>query len=147
MTNDKQNNLKNKLKKNIAGPKKPGKNDKNLFVWILIIVGLFSLFQWVFSSFEETAHQMTYKEFYQTVETNDQTGLMVSAVMVNDRISGTMDDGKTYSVNIPKENADLIALLRKNVPNFDIKPPQTFLSNLFYSLGPMLIFILFLWTK
>ena len=145
MTNDKQNNLKNKLKKNITGPKKPGKNDKNLFVWVLIIVGLFSLFQWVFSSFEETAHQMTYKEFYQIVETNDQTGLMVSAVMVNDRISGTMDDGKTYSVNIPKENTDLVTLLRKNVPNFDIKPPQTFLSNLFYSLGPMLIFILFLW--
>lgn len=145
MTNHKNSNLQNKFKKKITGQKGPGKTDKNLFVWILIIVGLFSLFQWVFSSFEETAHQMTYKEFYQTVETNDQTGIISSAVIVQDRVTGKMDDGKTFSVNIPGENADLVTLLMRNVPAFDVKPPQTFFSNLFYSLGPMLIFIFFLW--
>lgn len=145
MANNKHNNLKNKLKKKLPEAKGPGKNDKNLFIWILIIVGLFSLFQWVFSSFEETSHQMTYKEFYQTVETNNQTGLIMSAVMIKDRVSGKMDDGKTYAVNIPEEDPALVTLLRKNVADFDIKPPQTFLSNLFYSLGPMLLFIFFLW--
>ncbi|MFC1570348.1 ATP-dependent zinc metalloprotease FtsH [Candidatus Omnitrophota bacterium] len=145
MTNQKNRSLQDKFKKKMTGKKGPSKTDKNLFVWIIIIVGLFSLFQWVFSSFEQTAHQMTYKEFYETVETNDQTGLISSAVMVKDRVTGIMDDGKTFSVNIPDDNADLVTLLRQTIPVFDIKPPQTFFSNLFYSLGPMLIFIFFLW--
>ncbi len=125
--------------------KEPPKNGKSLLVWILVIVGLFYIFQWVFSSMEEVSHQMTYKEFYDTVRTNNETGSVVSAVMIKDRVSGALSDGKNFSVNIPEEDPELIKLLRNNVPDFDVKPPQTFLSNLFYSLGPMLLFIFFLW--
>jgi len=138
----------NPIRKKTGSPKKPSKKKPNLpdrFVWILIIVGLFILFQWVFSSFEETSQEMTYKTFYQTVETNDQTGVILSAVKIKDRIAGKLSDGRRYTVNIPEENMDLIKLLREKVPDFDVRPPQTFLSNLFYSLGPMLLFILFLW--
>ena len=132
-------------KKKPTLPKKPEKGDKNLILWILIIVGLFSLFQWVFTSFEDSSHQMTYKEFYQTVASNAQTGVIASAVKIDDRVSGKFNDGKPFTVNIPHDNAALIELMRENIADFDVKPPQTFLSNLFYSLGPMLLFILFLW--
>ncbi|MDP8258098.1 MAG: ATP-dependent zinc metalloprotease FtsH [Candidatus Aadella gelida] len=128
--------------------KNGGKKNKNMpdrFAWILVVAGVFLIFQWVFSSFEETTHEMTYKEFYQTLEVNEKTGAISSAVKVEDRIIGKMSDGKPYMVNIPAENEALIDLMIRNVPEFDIKPPQTFLSNLFYSLGPMIIFILFLW--
>ncbi|MFH1552567.1 MAG: ATP-dependent zinc metalloprotease FtsH [Candidatus Omnitrophota bacterium] len=138
-------NLSNKIRKKINPSKEPPQNGKTLFVWILIIVGLFYIFQWVFSSFEETSRELTYREFYQMVETNDQTGLILSAVKTNERIAGKLSDGKRYDVNIPEEDRELIPLLRKNVPDFDVRPPQTMLSNLFYSLGPMLIFMLFLW--
>ena len=108
-------------------------------------MGLFYIFQWVFSAREEGSREMTYKEFYQAVESNDQTKQIASAVKVNDRISGKFSDGKSFGVNVPSEDRDLIPLLRVHVPDFDVKPPQTFLSNLFYSLGPMIIFIFFLW--
>jgi cell division protease FtsH len=108
-------------------------------------VGLFYLFQWVFSSLEETSREMTYKEFYQMVETNRETGQIVSAVKMREQIAGKLNDGRQFTVNVLDEDPDLVRLMRENVPDFDIKPPQTFLSNLFYSLGPMLIFILFLW--
>ncbi len=134
---------KNKKQKNLSP--EPPRNGKNLFVWVLIIVGLFYLFQWVFSSLEETTREMTYKEFYQTVETNRESGQIVSAIKIKDQIAGKMSDGRQFTVNVPGEDPDLVRLLRENVPDFDVKPPQTFLSNLFYSLGPMLIFILFLW--
>ena len=132
-------------KKRPQPPKKIQKNGKNLIVWLLIIMGIFYLFQWAFSSFEETSQEMTYKDFYNSVKTNMQSGLIVSAVKVQDRVSGNLSDGKRFVVDIPENDPELLDLMRNNVPDFDVKPPQTFLSNLFYSLGPMLIFIFFLW--
>ncbi len=132
-------------KKGPGQKKKPGKNEKSLFMWIMIIVVLFSVFQWVFSSFEDVAKEMSYKEFYDTVKTNRETGIINTAVKTDDRIVGKLSDGKAYIVNIPQNDPELINLMLNNVAQFDVKPPQTFLSNLFYSLGPMLIFIFFLW--
>ena len=148
MADNKSRKIRGPVRKKTGNPRKPSGKKANLpdrFVWILIIIGLFILFQWVFSSFEETSQQMTYKTFYQAVETNDQTGIVLSAVKIKDRITGKLNDGRSYVVNIPEENRDLIKLLREKIPDFDIKPSQTFLSNLFYTLGPMLLFILFLW--
>ncbi len=140
--NQNPNDLKNK--KN--NPKKPSpKNSMNFFIWFLIIFGFLYIFQWVFSSMEETSKGMTYKQLYDMVETNDQTGEILSAVMVRDRVEGKLISGQNFSVNIPNEDPKLLGLLLRNVPDFDVKPPQTFLSNLFFSLGPMLLFILFLW--
>ena len=51
-------------KRNVKGPgkgglpptqKKNGKNMQDRFVWLLVVLGLFLVFQWVFSSLEETA--------------------------------------------------------------------------------------------
>ncbi len=121
------------------------KKNKNAFMWVFIVLGLFYMFQWVFTSMEDTTQVMTYKEFFDAVESNAQTGVIVSAAKTVDRITGTLSDGKRFVVNVPADDMDIVRALRKNVPNFDITPPQTFLANLFYSLGPMLIFILFLW--
>ncbi|MBU1084591.1 MAG: ATP-dependent zinc metalloprotease FtsH [Candidatus Omnitrophota bacterium] len=132
-------------KQQLGKKKKDNKNLSDRFMWALIVAGVFLIFQWVFSSFEEAAHEMTYKEFYQTLETNPQTAAISTAIKVENRIVGKMSDGKPYVVNIPDNDQSLLRLLTENVREFDIKPPQTFLSNLFYSLGPMIIFILFLW--
>ncbi|MFQ5952901.1 MAG: ATP-dependent zinc metalloprotease FtsH [Candidatus Omnitrophota bacterium] len=141
----KNRNLQDRRKRRPGPPKKAQKNGKNLFLWLLIIMALFYIFQWAFSSFEETSREMTYREFYNAVKTNDETGLIVSAVKITDRVSGKLNDGKRFIVNIPESDPQLLDLMRNRIPDFDVKPPQTFLSNLFYSLGPMLIFIFFLW--
>ncbi|MCK5450450.1 MAG: ATP-dependent zinc metalloprotease FtsH [Candidatus Omnitrophica bacterium] len=136
----------NSNKKKLSGNSE--KNKKNIpdrFVWIMIIAGVFLMFQWVFSSMEDTSREITYKEFYQIVQTNSQSQVIESAVKIEEQVIGKFSDGKSFVVNIPREDLNLIDLLRENVPHFDIKPPQTFLSNLFFSLGPMLLFILFLW--
>jgi cell division protease FtsH len=143
-------NYGNKTRKNTRptqGRKNPKgkKGQPDRFIWLLIIAGLFLVFQWVFSTFEEASHELTYKKFYQMVKTNNETGEIISAVKINDRITGKLSNGKSYLVNIPGEDQQLVDLLLDNVPEFDVKPPQTLFSNLFYSLGPMLLFILFLW--
>lgn len=147
MANNKK--FEDQFRKKINNSKRSSKKKKqkfpDKFSWIFIIVGLFLLFQWVFSSYEQNSRDVTYKLFYEMVESNSTTGDIVSAVKTNNRVSGQLSDGKTFIVDIPENDPELIKLLRENVPEFDISPPQTFLANLFYSLGPMIIFILFLW--
>lgn len=138
-------NLQNKPPAGKPPVQGPSKNNRNLFVWILIIIAVFYLFQWVFTSMEDSTKEMSYKDFYHTVERNTETGDISSAVKTNSRVSGTLSNGKTFSVNIPEDDPKLIELMRTHIPEFDIRPPQTLLSNLFYSLGPMLLFIFFLW--
>ncbi len=138
---------KNKMRKGDRpeDPSNPPRGGRNIIVWILVIIGLFYIYQWIFSSYEQTSSQITYKEFYQTLETNDRTGRIVSARLTSNRVTGKLDDGKPFIVNIPEKDEDLLKLMRVQIADFDIQPSQTFLSNLFYSLGPMLLFILFLW--
>ncbi len=139
----------NGTKKNGSKNLKKKQNGKNTppdkFVWIFIVIGVFLVFQWVFSSLEQSAEELTYKGFYEMAETNNDTGVILSAVKIENRIVGKLGDGKRYIVNIQDIDPELITVLRNNVPDFDIRPAQTFLSNLFYSLAPMVIFILFLW--
>jgi len=125
--------------------KKDQNNGRKFLVWMLVIFGLFTLYHWIFSSYEETSGRFTYKQFYDMLETNTGTGAITYARMIGDKVTGKLDSGKSFIVNIPEDDPALLALLRKNVPDFDIQPPQTFLSNLFYTLGPMLLFIGFLW--
>lgn len=117
----------------------------NLFVWVLILMGIFYIFQWVFNSFEDTSRELTYKQFYQMVEANDNEKQVLSAVKVRDRVTGKLSDGKTFSVNVPEEDHELTRLMKDKLPSFDVRPPQTLFSNLLFSLGPMIIFIFFLW--
>jgi len=135
------------MKKNIKkdDKKKPPTNGRNLIILLLVVFGIGYLIQWASMTYEKAPLEMSYKEFYDAVQANPQNNLLISAVKTGDEIKGQLSDGRRYSVNIPENDPELLALLRKNVEQFDIEPPRTFLSNLFYSLGPMLLFILFLW--
>ncbi|RKY43172.1 MAG: hypothetical protein DRP85_00625, partial [Candidatus Makaraimicrobium thalassicum] len=60
---NKSGNLQNKIRKRTGSPKgspKKKKESQDRFIWILIIVGLFLVFQWIFSSLEQTSQEMTY---------------------------------------------------------------------------------------
>lgn len=142
---DQKKKLQGGYKRKPGAQGKPPKTDNNLILWIIIIVALFSLFQWVFASFEKTSHDMTYKEFYEMLTVNTPSGPIISAVKVQDRVSGKFSDGRSFSVIVPDSDEKTLSLMRDNIPDFDIRPAQTLLSNLFYSLGPMLLFIFFLW--
>ncbi|UCD55880.1 MAG: ATP-dependent zinc metalloprotease FtsH [Candidatus Omnitrophota bacterium] len=94
---------------------------------------------------EKPPLELTYKEFYDTLKNNLANERIISAVKVDAKIKGKFVDGSGYILDVPEDDPGLLELLRNNVKEFDIKPPRTFFTNLFYSLGPMLLFILFLW--
>ena len=142
---NKNNNNRSKKYPNKNIPVRPQKNGKGFLVWIIVIIGLFYIYQWIFTSYEQVNSKMTYKEFYDALQTNDSTGRVVSAILIENRVSGKLEDGKSFLVNIPQDDTDLLSLMRAKISNFDVQPSQTMLANIFYSLGPMVLFILFLW--
>ena len=130
--------------------KKKGIDDKNklnrnIFLWM----GLLLLFLYIFriASFapQATPKELSYGEFFRLLETNRETGAIDTVVKVEDRIKGMFSSGADFEVRIPSQDQDLIRLLRENVGSFEVRPPKTLWTNLFYSLGPMILFIGFLW--
>jgi cell division protease FtsH len=118
---------------------------RNVFFWIAIFFLLIYLSRPGAFSPQLPPKELSYSEFYRLLETNKETGAILSAVKVEDRIKGQFSSGAHFTVNIPVEDQDLLRLLRENITDFDVKPPKTLWANIFYSLGPMILFIAFLW--
>ena len=119
--------------------------NKNIFFWI----GLFLLLMYILKAGSYapgfTPKELTYGEFYRLLQANKETRAIESVVKVEDQLKGRFTSGANFIVHIPQEDPGLLNLLRENVADFDVKPPKTLLTNLFYSLGPMILFIAFLW--
>jgi len=125
--------------------KNGNKINKNVLFWI----GLFLLLIYIFriDSFSSTAvpKELSYGEFYRFLKANKETNAVKSVVKVEDELKGSFSSGARFTVHIPQEDPELLSLLRNNVSDFDVKPPKTLWANIFYSLGPMILFIAFLW--
>jgi len=125
--------------------KKSASNGRNLILLLLVIFGTTYLIQWASVTFEKPPQELTYKEYFDMLKQNRANERILSAVKADEKVSGKLTDGTAYTLDVPADDPELLRLLRENVKDFDIKPPRMFFANLFYSLGPMLLFILFLW--
>ena len=131
----------NDKRKKVLTPKKNG----NIFVWIFVILGIVWLFNILSQGMEKPAQEVTYSGFFEVLKDNLKTQKIRSCVKTDNVLKGEFSDGAKFVVNVPENDQELIRSLRENVKDFDIKPPKTLWMNLFYSLGPMVLFILFLW--
>jgi len=121
------------------------KINKNVLFWIGLFLLLIYIFRLDSFSAASIPKELSYGEFYRLLQGNKQTAAIKSVVKVEDELKGMLTSGTRFTVRIPQEDPELLNLLRNNVSDFDVKPPKTLWTNLFYSLGPMLLFIGFLW--
>ena len=124
---------------------KPIGNKGNFMIWLLIAFGVFYLFSAWTNTQEKPVQEITYSNFFDIVKNNAATERIKTCFKTDNIIKGIFSDSGRFIVNVPDNDQDLLKVLRENVKDFDIKPPKTLWMNLFYSLGPMLLFILFLW--
>ena len=124
---------------------KPIGNKGNFMIWLLIAFGVFYLFSAWTNTQEKPVQEITYSNFFDIVKNNAATERIKTCFKTDNIIKGIFSDNGKFIVNVPDNDQDLLKALRENVKDFDIKPPKTLWMNLFYSLGPMLLFILFLW--
>jgi len=125
---------------------KPGnKINKSVLFWIGLFLLLIYIFRLDSFSAASIPRELSYGEFYRLLKENNQTSAIKSVVKIEDQLKGALSSGAHFTVRIPQEDPELLNLLRNNVSDFDVKPPKTLWVNIFYSLGPMLLFIGFLW--
>jgi len=79
------------------------------------------------------------------VERNITTGEIVSAELVENQVRGRLANGSYFQVNVPPTDLELVPLMRRNIPEFNVNPPKIFWRNLIYSLLPVLFLIGFFW--
>jgi len=140
------------FKKNLPSSRKNGRQqkkgpepDKNRTLWLFLIpLGILILLQvFVFPGFE--MKEMSYSEFYRLLLENPASGQILSCELVDGVIHGKLITGSYFRVHIPINDLEIVPLMRKNVPNFTVSPPQTFWKNLIYSVMPVLLLIGFFW--
>ncbi len=136
MKKSSQNKLKGQQPQGVKKPSFP------IFMWLLFIMATFYL-SGIFQNSAAPRKELTYTEFYRILKDNPASLRSVS--MVEDVLQGELATGSRFYVNIPQDDKDLLALLRTNAPDFQVKPAKTLWTNLLFSLGPVVLFIGFLW--
>ena len=121
------------------------KNGRNLFFWLMLILGAVYLLRLGSLSFEGPVNELTYSGFYRILTGEDASKYVASAVLKDTQLEGRLSSGERFSVNISERDPELIQMLRTNVADFKIVPPKTFLLNVFYSFVPTILFIGLLW--
>ncbi|MDD4202748.1 MAG: ATP-dependent zinc metalloprotease FtsH [Candidatus Omnitrophica bacterium] len=129
----KRNNKSKNNQKNSPG-------NRNLTVWLLILFGLTYLFQLGEGAFTSVPTEIVYSDFYSKVV----DGQIASATLSEDRVIGKLMDGTRYTTVISLQDPGIISVMRTNIADFNIKQPQTFLSNIFWAIiGPVVLVSLF----
>ncbi|MCU0665949.1 MAG: ATP-dependent zinc metalloprotease FtsH [Candidatus Omnitrophica bacterium] len=119
--------------------------------WIWIFIGLMALY--LFANLLNTGvnvstKEMTYGEFYRILYNTPQR--IKSLVKIETDLMGELDDNSHFKLTIPENDQELLSKVQenvanKNIPNFEVKPARTFLTNLLFNLGPILLLIFFFW--
>jgi len=140
--------MNNKNNKN-KGKKKPEvKFFRGGLFWILIFLGIIWLITLFSPSMGGLVKKLSYNEFYSLLERNRQAPMIGSVKMIERLIEGEFTEsagGGRFYLYVPQDDEELISLLRKNVDKFEVEPARTLWANLIFSLGPVILFIFFLW--
>ncbi len=112
------------------------------FAWFLFVMATFYLVG-IFQNSAAARKELTYSEFYRVL--HDNPTQLRSVVMLEDTLQGEMQSGMRFYVNLPPDDKELLSLLRTNAPDFVVRPGKTLWTNLLFSLGPVVLFIAFLW--
>ncbi|MCD4780275.1 MAG: ATP-dependent zinc metalloprotease FtsH [Candidatus Omnitrophica bacterium] len=93
--------------------------------------------------------EISYSEFYTELVNNPTTKKIKELEFIEDgtktELKGMFKDDTEFTLYVPQEDPELLALIRKNVENFEVNPPQTFWGTLFIHFFPIIILILFFW--
>src|SRR3989338_8194115 len=134
-----------------GGPKRQGPpqkgpdSERRRLIAFLVIPLIFFILLQIFVLPKMEMKQLSYSAFYELLTNNPSTGAIESAELVENTVRGKLKDGSYFQVNTTLNDLELIPLLRRNLPNFNVNPPQMFWRNLVYSVMPVLLLIAFFW--
>jgi len=136
--------MQKKYLKNKKGQLK-NKFNRPIVIWLIIILGLFYLLNIANVTLTGVPKEIPYGRFHHILQDNPRTNSIKSVVKTGNILQGEFTDGNKFFVYIPEEDQVLLALLKNNVSEFQIKPPKTLLASLFFSFGPVIVILIIWW--
>ncbi len=127
----------------IPGSKKPSILKRFPLGWLIAVIVFYLFISSINFSVTGVPKKMAYGEFYGILK--DSPAKIKSLSKTENLLEGEFNDNTRFFVNIPDNDTELLNLIRQNVKQFDVRPPRTLLTNLFYSLGPVVLLIVFWW--
>jgi cell division protease FtsH len=94
---------------------------------------------------EKPAKQLSYSQFYSTLEANKTTPTLKTGTRIANEVVGDFVNGEHYRVTLPDQDPDIERLLRANLDNYEIKPEKTFWTQLLYAVAGPLLFVGLFW--
>ncbi len=130
-------------------PQRPPVKPQGNF-WIWIIFGVIFMILAVNNNNYNLKNQkeITYSEFYRDLKDNPQTRQIKKVELTEGPetvIKGVFADQTEFRLNIPQRDEDLVKIIRENVDDFKIVPPELFWSQLFIQIVPFLLFAGLIW--
>ncbi len=119
---------------------------RRIFLSIAIFFGVVWLLS-LFNAGVSDPNRFTYNRFYQALESNLENPTIESIKLSENFVQGKRTiqaGGGSFSLYIPKEDRDVLTLMRTHVKEFQVEPPRI-LANFILSLLPMVLFIAFIW--
>lgn len=145
-------NLPKTPRRNAPRRRRPRQPNNNWIFWIVLgFILLLMMSQTSTMPPSGPVKELTYTEFYQQVKNNPQTESIKDVTMVEGAtettVKGKYTDGSEFRLNIPTKEYETLVNTIADDPNitFEVKPPQTFWQQVFFSFMPILIIILFIW--
>ncbi len=116
--------------------------------WLFILIvgmGMLALVRMLSYYAGQLHRQITYSELYRIVQNNPTTHEVTEAKLMDDRLEGRLKDKTAFSVFMPQRDEEFLRLLRQNVPNFDVQPPQAGFFGILMALSPWIVFLAIMW--
>jgi len=148
MQNYKRPNLKRPVRPAPHRGKNRPPNNNILFLLMIGFVLLLLMSQTESVNKFKVPEPLAYSTFFKILKENPQTGRIKKVELIEgpeNVVKGTYQDGTEFRLNIPSKDETILDLMRSNVPDVQVKPAQTFWSQMILSLLPILIIILFIW--
>jgi len=119
-------------------------------VWFWVIMGVIFLLLMAVQdkSNVKTEKELTYSEFYAILKDNPKTHQIKHLELTegpDNTLKGTYADGLAFKLNIPTHDDDLLKMIKDNVSDFSVVPPELFWSQLFFQLIPFLGIFALIW--
>jgi len=128
----------------------PPQPNNNWILWIVMgFIFLIMLSQGNDMTTMGKVEELSYKTFYKILIGEDETRHIKSVKLIEsaeNTLEGSFENDSHFKVVIPQQYEEsFIDLIRENVDEFTIKPPDLLWSQIFFSFGPILFFIFIIW--
>ena len=113
--------------------------------WVIGLVIFFAIINLLNTAPAGVPKELAYGKFYRLIKDTPDKVKAVTLTKVENVLHGEYSDGSKFYVNIPENDPELLALMTRNLRDFNVASPRTFWTTMLFNLGPILLLIFFWW--